>query len=76
ANVDGAKQLVDFMLSPEVQAALPASMYVYPVQKDVRLPDSWRQTAPAPAWTVTMQPEYIKEHREEWLKEWRDVVKR
>ncbi|MBM7366835.1 thiamine ABC transporter substrate-binding protein [Gordonia hydrophobica] len=76
ANPEGAKKLVDFMLTPEVQAALPTSMYVYPVQKGVRLPDSWRQSAPVPAWTVTMDPAYIKANREQWLKEWRDVVKK
>ena len=31
ANPDGAQALVDFLLSPEVQAALPESMYVFPV---------------------------------------------
>lgn len=76
ANTPGAKKLVDFMLTPQVQAALPTSMYVYPVQKDIRLPASWQQSAPIPAWTVTMEPSYIKAHREEWLKEWRAIVKK
>lgn len=76
ANTPGAKKLVDFMLTPEVQAALPSSMYVYPVQKDVPLPANWRQSAPVPAWTVKMDPAYIKANREEWLKEWRDIVKK
>ena len=76
ANTAGAKKLVDFMLTPDVQAALPTSMYVYPVQKNVPLPESWRTSAPVPAWTVTMDPAYIKANREEWLKKWRDVVKK
>ncbi|EGD56863.1 thiamine ABC transporter substrate-binding protein [Gordonia neofelifaecis] len=76
ANTAGAKKLVDFMLTPEVQAALPTAMYVYPVQKDTPLPADWRQRAPVPAWTVTMSPEYINAHREEWLNEWRATVKR
>ncbi|MGB3303817.1 MAG: thiamine ABC transporter substrate-binding protein [Gordonia sp. (in: high G+C Gram-positive bacteria)] len=75
ANTEGAKKLVDFMLSSTVQAALPTSMYVYPVQKGTPLPASWRQRAPIPAWTVTMTPAYISAHREEWLNEWRAVVK-
>ena len=35
-NPDGAKALVDFLLTPEVQAALPDSMYVFPVDSSVR----------------------------------------
>lgn len=76
ANSVGAEKLVDFMLTPDVQAALPTSMYVYPVQKNVPLPESWRTAAPVPAWTVTMDPTYIRLHREEWLNQWRDVVKK
>ncbi|AUH68365.1 thiamine ABC transporter substrate binding subunit [Gordonia sp. PS3] len=76
ANTAGARKLVDFMLTPEVQAALPTAMYVYPVQKDIPLPADWRQRAPMPAWTVTMSPEYIDAHREQWLNEWRATVKR
>ena len=74
-NVAGAKKVVDFLLSPEVQAALPTAMYVYPVQKDVRLPADWRQRAPTPAWTVRMTPDYINKNREEWLTQWRETVK-
>ncbi|MGB3699611.1 MAG: thiamine ABC transporter substrate-binding protein [Gordonia sp. (in: high G+C Gram-positive bacteria)] len=76
ANTEGAKKLVDFMLTPQVQAALPTAMYVYPVQKGIALPSGWRQRAPVPAWTVTMSPQYINDHREQWLNEWRAIVKR
>lgn len=76
ANTEGAQKLVDFMLSPPVQAALPTSMYVYPVQRGTPLPTSWRQRAPVPAWTVSMTPAYINAHREEWLNQWRAIVKR
>ena len=30
-NPEGAEAVVDWLLSPEVQAALPTSMYVFPV---------------------------------------------
>ncbi|WP_026918344.1 thiamine ABC transporter substrate-binding protein [Gordonia shandongensis] len=76
ANTEGAKKLVDFMLSPEVQSALPTSMYVYPVQKDIRLPAAWQHRAPTPGWTVRMAPDYIDANREKWLDEWRTAMKR
>nr|WP_244945811.1 thiamine ABC transporter substrate-binding protein [Gordonia zhaorongruii] len=75
-NVDGARKLVDFLLSPDVQAALPTSMYVYPVRKDTRLPTDWRLRAPSPSWTVRMSPDVIDKNREKWLDQWRETVKR
>lgn len=76
ANPEGARKVIDWMLSPAVQAALPTSMYVYPVQRDTPLPQDWQRRAPAPQYTVTMSPQYINDHREQWLKEWRDTVRR
>ncbi|MFT4088151.1 MAG: thiamine ABC transporter substrate-binding protein [Gordonia sp. (in: high G+C Gram-positive bacteria)] len=75
-NTKGAQKVIDWMLSPQVQAALPTSMFVYPVQNDIPMPADWRQRAPAPQYTVSMSPQYINDHREEWLKEWRATVKR
>lgn len=76
ANPDGARKVIDWMLSPAVQAALPTSMYVYPVQEGTPLPQDWQQRAPAPQYTVTMSPKYINDNREQWLNEWRQVVRR
>ena len=76
ANPDGARTVIDWMLSPAVQAALPTSMYVYPVQEGTPLPQDWRQRAPAPQYTVAMSPQYINDNRERWLNEWRQVVRR
>ncbi|GED98792.1 thiamine ABC transporter substrate-binding protein [Gordonia crocea] len=76
ANVDGARKVIDFLLGPSVQKALPASMFVYPVTRDTPLPDGWSTRAPMPEWTVNMPPGYIAKNREKWLQEWRDAVGR
>ncbi|WP_448221608.1 thiamine ABC transporter substrate-binding protein [Gordonia iterans] len=76
ANVEGAKKVIDWMLGPQVQAALPTSMFVYPVQDGIPLPQDWKRRAPAPQYTVTMSPQYINDNREQWLKDWRDTVRR
>ncbi|MFT3714515.1 MAG: thiamine ABC transporter substrate-binding protein [Gordonia sp. (in: high G+C Gram-positive bacteria)] len=76
ANLAGARKVIDWMLSPDVQAALPTAMYVYPVQNDTPLPTDWSRRAPAPEYTVTMSPDYINANREQWLKEWRATVGR
>lgn len=75
-NIEGARKVVDFMLSPAVQEALPDSMYVYPVQRGTKLPDGWQQRAPVPSWTVSLPPAYIAQNREKWLQEWRNAVGR
>ena len=76
ANPDGAHALVDFLLSPEVQAALPDSMYVFPVDSQAKLPAQWARFAQRPTKPWTVDPASISEHRDEWLREWSDVTSR
>jgi thiamine transport system substrate-binding protein len=76
ANPDGARQLVEFLLSPEVQAALPTSMYVFPVRDDVELPADWAEFAEQPTDPYVVDPDEIAANRDTWLQEWRDLVTR
>lgn len=76
ANPTGAEELIDFLLSPEVQAALPDSMYVFPVDSSVELPAEWAKFAQRPEHTYEVDPGSITEHRDEWLREWSDVTSR
>lgn len=73
-NPEGARALIDFLLSPEVQAALPESMYVFPVDESVKLPTAWAEFAVQPTEPYTVDPAEIAENREQWLTEWRDVT--
>lgn len=75
-NPEGGRALVEFLLSDTVQAALPESMYVFPVVDSVELPDEWARYAEQPASPYTVDPADIAENREAWLEEWRDVVTR
>jgi thiamine transport system substrate-binding protein len=75
-NPDGAEALVDFLLSPEVQAALPDSMYVFPVASDAPLPKDWAEFAQKPTSPYEVDPASISEHRDDWLREWSDVTSR
>ena len=73
-NAEGAEALVDFLVSPEVQAALPDSMYVFPVDDSVDLPPLWARWAePAPD-PVEVAPDAVAANREEWLREWSDLT--
>jgi thiamine transport system substrate-binding protein len=75
-NPDGARALVGFLLTPEVQAALPDSMYVFPVDSSVALPEEWAKFAVPPTEPHTVDPAEISAHRDEWLREWSDVTSR
>jgi thiamine transport system substrate-binding protein len=75
-NPEGGEALVEFLLSSDVQAALPESMYVFPVADGVELPPDWARFAVRPDDPHTVDPEEITEHREEWLTTWTDVTSR
>ena len=75
-NPEGAQKVVDFLLSDEVQAALPDSMYVFPVADGVTLPTDWARFAVTPDQPYDVDPAAIAEHRQDWLTEWTDVTSR
>lgn len=75
-NVDGAQQFVDFLDSPEVQAALPESMYVFPVADGIDLPADWASYAVQPSDPYAVDPADIAAKRDDWLREWSDVTTR
>jgi thiamine transport system substrate-binding protein len=75
-NPEGARALVEFLLSDQVQAALPESMYVFPVSDAVDLPEEWAQHAEQPDDPYTVAPEEIAANREQWLTEWTDIITR
>jgi thiamine transport system substrate-binding protein len=76
ARTPPAPELVDFLLSPEVQAALPDSMYVFPVAPGTPLPADWAKFAHAAEPPTPSTRPTIAEHRDEWLTEWSDVTSR
>jgi thiamine transport system substrate-binding protein len=75
-NPDGARALVEFLLSRAVQRELPTSMFVFPVADDVALPPDWEKHAEQPTSPYRLDPAEIAENREAWLEEWRDIVTR
>ncbi|MCG2799528.1 MAG: thiamine ABC transporter substrate-binding protein [Cellulomonas sp.] len=74
ANPEGAAELVDFLLSDEVQAAIPDNMYMYPVSTAVSLPEVWTQYAPLATAPFEVDPADIAAGRQEWLQQWSDLV--
>ncbi len=75
-NPEGARALIDFLLTASVQRELPESMFVFPVVDGVELPPAWEEHAEQPASPYRLDPDEIAANREAWLEEWRDIVTR
>ncbi len=71
-----AGALIDYLLSPPVQAELPLAMYVYPARSDVPLPAVFEQHALVPSAPLSLDPAVIDAGREAWIREWTDIVLR
>jgi thiamine transport system substrate-binding protein len=69
-----ANKLVDFMLSPKFQADVPLQMFVFPVRSDVALPKVFEQFAEVSPSPLTLPPDEIATHRDEWIQQWRATV--
>ena len=61
-------------ITPEVQAALPESMYVFPVDPAVAIPAQWKAAVTVPDKTLEVDPAKITANRDKWLREWQDTV--
>ncbi len=76
ANDEGARRLIDFMLSERFQADVPGSMFVYPVRREVPVPEAFELHAIRPARPLTLPPEEIEAGRDAWIDEWTAIVLR
>jgi thiamine transport system substrate-binding protein len=76
ANEDGARELVDFMLSERFQADVPGAMFVYPVRDGVLLPDAFEKHAIQPSAPLTLPADEIEAGRDDWIDEWTQIVLR
>jgi thiamine transport system substrate-binding protein len=71
-----AGALIDHLLAPATQAELPLAMYVDPVRQDVPLPEVFERFALRPAAPLSLDPEAIAAGRDEWVRQWTDIVLR
>ena len=75
-NEDGARALVDFMLSERFQADVPKSMFVYPVRAGVELPKEFVEHAIVPAEPLSLPADEVAANRDRWVDEWTAIVVR
>ena len=73
-NRDIAEKFIDFLLSPRFQEDIPLQMFVFPVNKNARLDDTFIKFLETPKNPIMLEPEDITLHRENWIREWTDTV--
>ena len=71
-----AAQLVDFLTGERFQRELPLTLFVYPVNDAVALPEVFTQFAVIPSDPYTVDPAEIAANREEWQDRWNEIVLR
>jgi thiamine transport system substrate-binding protein len=76
ANEDGARKLVDFLLSKRFQEDVPLSMFVFPVHRKAKLPPEFVTFAVVPEDPLELPPQEIDANRDRWVKEWTRIVVR
>lgn len=74
-NEAAARQLVDHLLSVEVQEDIPLNMFVYPANSAAELPEIFVQHTTFPESPVIVDPQAVEQNRERWIQEWTEIAR-
>ena len=75
-NLDLAEKWVDFMLSSTFQEDMPLQMYVFPVNPQAKLNETFQKFLVTPEHPAFVSPDDIAAHREAWINAWTETVLR
>jgi thiamine transport system substrate-binding protein len=70
-----AQKFVDFMLSQKFQEDMPLNMFVYPVNKDAKLPEAFVKYAQVAEQPAAMSYDEISKNRDAWIEAWSGAMK-
>ncbi|NJD99895.1 thiamine ABC transporter substrate-binding protein [Thermococcus sp. LS1] len=68
-----AKKFIEFLISEEAQEKLPVNQWMYPVNKNVQLPEVFQYAVEVDK-PVTVDPAEIEKNYEAWLKQWTELM--
>lgn len=71
-----ARAVVDWLVSPEVQADIPLSMFVFPARRDTPLPEVFERFALRPSQPLSLPADTIADNRASWVEQWTQIVLR
>jgi thiamine transport system substrate-binding protein len=72
-NPKAAQQLVEYLLTPELQKLIPESQFMYPVRTDVALPVSFRIAGHVKN-ILNIPPAKVNANLQRWLAEWEKMM--
>ena len=70
---DLARKFMDYVITEAFQEEIPLTNWMYPVNPDVRTPESFRY-APKPKKSLSIDPYEIGKNQDRWIREWLGVV--
>ncbi|MDJ1371799.1 thiamine ABC transporter substrate-binding protein [Gulosibacter molinativorax] len=70
ANPAGAQAFIDFLLSDEFQSGVAENMYMYPVNSEVALPETWAQHATLVDAPIEPNLKDVAANRDAWIADW------
>jgi thiamine transport system substrate-binding protein len=76
ANPEGARTVVDWLLSEQVQADVPLSMFVFPAREGVALPEVFTAFAATVDEPLSLPADQVATNLQTWLAEWGTVMGR
>jgi thiamine transport system substrate-binding protein len=76
ANPEGARELVDWLLSEPVQADVPLSMFVFPARTGTALPEVFTDFAAVVEAPLELPSDEVAANLSTWLAEWGTVMGR
>lgn len=73
ANPEGAQAFIDFLLSEDFQSGVAENMYMYPVDADIALPETWSQHAMLVDNPIEPNLAEVAQNRDEWISAWTEL---
>lgn len=73
-NPELARELIEYLLSPEIQSLVPLHQVMYPVRPDVELPESFREVETGQE-ILMLEYRTVAENIDRWLDEWEQVMR-
>ena len=74
-NKELAQKFMDFILSQKFQEDMPLNMFVYPVNKNAKLPDVFVKYAQVAEGPATLSYSEIASNRDTWIEAWTAAMK-
>ncbi|EPD34070.1 ABC transporter periplasmic binding protein, thiB subfamily [Propionimicrobium lymphophilum ACS-093-V-SCH5] len=75
-NVDGAKALIEYLVTTEAQEIISEANYMYPVNPAAKLPEALAKYGPEVENALSLDAKKVADNRTEWLKTWADTMGR